>query len=294
MSLSIADSGIRLAVLCIVMALVATLVYRFTYLGSVRVVPGALARGALQLAAISLILAAALAHIWSALLVLAGMFVAASFTAARRSNAGTSGVWLTIALASGIGVVLPLMLLSGVVPLQGVALVPIGGIVLGGAMTATSMAAKRGLDAVDDRYGEVEAALSLGFSQRDARWEVARTAASDALLPGVDQTRTVGLVTLPGAFVGVLLATGSAVQAGAVQILVLAGLLLAQTCSVAVALELVARGFVFEVKLSGLREFVDLVAAKDAAGKIGGVCREGDHCPADVFTGGHAAGPHPA
>ena len=75
--------------------------------------------------------------------------------------------------------------------------------------------------------------------------EVARTAASDALLPGVDQTRTVGLVTLPGAFVGVLLATGSAVQAGAVQILVLAGLLLAQTCSVAVALELVARGFVF-------------------------------------------------
>ncbi len=207
--------------------------------------PGALARGALQLAAISLILAAALAHIWSALLVLVGMFVAASFTAARRSNAGTSGVWLTIALASGIGVVLPLMLLSGVVPLQGVALVPIGGIVLGGAMTATSMAAKRGLDAVDDRYGEVEAALSLGFSQRDARWEVARTAASDALLPGVDQTRTVGLVTLPGAFVGVLLATGSAVQAGAVQILVLAGLLLAQTCSVAVALELVARGFVF-------------------------------------------------
>src|SRR3546814_10390917 len=84
--------------LCIVMALVATLVYRFTYLGSVRVVPGALARGALQLAAISLILAAALAHIWSALLVLVGMFVAASFTAARRSNAGTSGVWLTIAL----------------------------------------------------------------------------------------------------------------------------------------------------------------------------------------------------
>lgn len=156
MSLSIADSGIRLAVLCIVMALVATLVYRFTSLGSVRVVPGALARGALQLAAISLILAAALAHIWSALLVLVGMFAAASFTAARRCGAGTSGAWLTIALASGIGVVLPLMLLSGVVPLEGVALVPIGGIVLGGAMTATSMAAKRGLDAVDDRYGGTE------------------------------------------------------------------------------------------------------------------------------------------
>ena len=248
MSISIADSGIRLGLLCLVMAVLAALVYRFTRIGSVRVVPGALVRGAIQLAAISLILAAALAHLWSAVLVLIGMFAAASFTAARRSKSGRSGAWLSVALLAGIAVVLPLMLVSGVVPLEGVALVPIGGIVMGGAMTATSMAAKRGLDAVDSRYGEVEAALSLGFSQRDARWEVARTAASDALLPGVDQTRTVGLVTLPGAFVGVLLATGSAVQAGAVQILVLAGLLLAQTCSVAVAIELVARGFVVRGK----------------------------------------------
>lgn len=243
--MSIADSGIRLGLLCLAMAVLAALVYRFTHIGSVRVVPGALVRGAIQLAAISLILAAALAHLWSAVLVLIGMFAAASFTAARRSNSGRSGVWLSAAVLAGIAVVLPLMLISGVVPLEGVAIVPIGGIVMGGAMTATSMAAKRGLDAIDSRYGEVEAALSLGFSQRDARWEVARTAAADALLPGVDQTRTVGLVTLPGAFVGVLLATGSAVQAGAVQILVLAGLLLAQTCAVAVAVELVARGRVY-------------------------------------------------
>lgn len=34
---------------------------------------------------------------------------------------------------------------------------------------------------------------------------IVRPAASDALLPGLDQTRTVGLVTLPGAFVGMLL-----------------------------------------------------------------------------------------
>jgi len=34
-------------------------------------------------------------------------------------------------------------------------------------------------------------------------------AAALALVPGLDQTRTVGLVTLPGAFVGVLLAGAS-------------------------------------------------------------------------------------
>jgi putative ABC transport system permease protein len=51
----------------------------------------------------------------------------------------------------------------------------------------------------------------------------------------MDQTRTVGLVTLPGAFVGVLLGGGSPVQAGAAQIIVLVGLLATQSITVVVA-----------------------------------------------------------
>lgn len=244
MSSSLVNPGVALFVLCVVMVALTAVVYRLTGLGKSLTAPWAAARGALQLAAVSLVLAAALAHLWSSFLVLVVMFGAAAVTAGRRARAGRSAAWLAFALASGVGVVVPLMLVSGVVPLTGVALVPIGGIVLGNAMTATALAAKRGLDAIDQRWGEVEAGLSLGFSVRDARMEVVGPAASDALLPGLDQTRTVGLVTLPGAFVGVLLATGSAVQAGAVQILVLVGLLLAQTCSVTVAVELVARGIV--------------------------------------------------
>ena len=42
-----------------------------------------------------------------------------------------------------------------------------------------------------------------------------------------------------GAFVGVLLSTGSAAQAGAVKILVLIAVLLSQTCGVAVTIELI-------------------------------------------------------
>lgn len=68
--------------------------------------------------------------------------------------------------------------------------------------------------------------------------------AATSLLPTVDSTRTVGLVTLPGAFVGVLLSTGSAAQAAAVQILILIALLLSQTCAVAVTIELIARGII--------------------------------------------------
>lgn len=137
---------------------------------------------------------------------------------------------------------LPPLLLSGVVPLTGVAVVPIVAIVLGNTMTATAVAARLALDALALRAGEVEAALSLGLSDRDARTLVIADTATNALLPNLDSTRTVGLVTLPGAFVGVLLATGSATQAGAVQILVLIALLLAQTAAVTTTIELIARG----------------------------------------------------
>ncbi|WP_228538507.1 ABC transporter permease [Nocardia sp. XZ_19_385] len=234
-----------LAVLCLVLVAAAALVYRVARLGPVTVAPFAAGRAVLQLGCVAVVLAAALAHLWLSVLVLLVMFGAAVFTVVRRARAGWSAVWLTVGLGGGLLATLPPMLFSGVVPLTGVALVPIGGILLGGTMTATSLVTRRALDALSERYGEVEAALSLGFTDRDARLEVIRPTATDALLPGVDQTRTVGLVTLPGAFVGVLLASGSAVQAAAVQVLVLVGLLLAQSCAVAATIELVARGRVY-------------------------------------------------
>jgi len=109
-------------------------------------------------------------------------------------------------------------------------------------MTATSLAGRRLRDELVQRRGEVEAALALGFLSRDAVLEVARPVAATALVPALDQTRTVGLVTLPGAFVGVLLGGGSALQAGAAQLLVLVGLLAAEAIAIWVTTEQVARG----------------------------------------------------
>ncbi len=234
--------GLGLIVVCVVMAIAAGVISRLFLRSSPWVVPRAGARAALQLAAVASVLAAAMTHLWSSVLVLAVMFTVATLTAARRSQADTGSLWLMAALGAGMVAVLPLLLSSGVVPLVGSAIVPVFGIVLGGTMTASAVAARRALDTLNQRHGEVEAALSLGLSERDSRMEVIERPIRDSLLPNLDQARTAGLVTLPGAFVGVLLATGSAAQAGAVQVLVLIALLLSQTCGVAVVGELVARG----------------------------------------------------
>jgi putative ABC transport system permease protein len=239
--------GVTLVVVCVVMAAAAGVISRVFLRSSPWIVPRAGARAAIQLAAVATVLAAAMTHLWSSVLVLAVMFAVATVTAARRSQAGHGSPWLAAALAVGMAAVMPLLLASRVVPLSGIAIVPVFGIVLGGTMTATAVAARRALDALHQRAGEVEAALSLGLSERDSRMEVIERPIRDSLLPNLDQARTAGLVTLPGAFVGVLLATGSAAQAGAVQVLVLIALLLAQTCGVAVVGELVSRGRITRV-----------------------------------------------
>jgi putative ABC transport system permease protein len=160
--------------------------------------------------------------------------------AGRLSGLGQDRPVVVAALRATVQ--LALVLASGTVPLRGEAVIPIAGILVGGAMTATSLAGRRLREELAARRGEVEAALALGFLQRDAVREVLRPAAATALVPPLDQTRTVGLVTLPGAFVGVLLGGGSPLAAGAAQLLVLVGLLATQVAAVWTVVELVARG----------------------------------------------------
>jgi putative ABC transport system permease protein len=71
--------------------------------------------------------------------------------------------------------------------------------------------------------------------------EIIHRRVPEALIPGLDQVRTAGVVTLPGAFIGVLLGGGTPAQAAAAQVLVLLGIMAAQTVTAVVAEHLVMR-----------------------------------------------------
>jgi putative ABC transport system permease protein len=196
-------------------------------------------RAVIQLAVVSTVIAAVLVHIaWSALFALVMMGVAVA-TASGRIGARRAWPWVAVAIASGVIPVLIVIFASGAVPLTGAGLVPMAGIIIGGAMTATSLAGRRAFAALRDEHGTYEAALSIGLPRASAVAEVVERHLPEALVPGLDQTRTVGLVTLPGAFVGVLLGGGTPLQAGAAQILVLVGLLATQSITVVVAYRLI-------------------------------------------------------
>ena len=254
MGSSVVDVGPGLVVAVVALTALAAAAGRFSGLGQERPVVTAALRATVQLAAVSAVLVAVVRSLWlSTLFVLLMLGVAAATSAARvtgrplRAPGAPARVTATgLAIVTGAAPVVALVLASGSVPLRGGAVIPVAGIVIGGAMTATSLAGRRLRDELRQRAGEVDAALALGFLPRDAVLEIARPVAATALVPALDQTRTVGLVTLPGAFVGVLLGGGTPLEAGAAQLLVLVGLLAAQVLAVWAVTELIARGALLE------------------------------------------------
>jgi putative ABC transport system permease protein len=232
---------VRLALVVVLCAGLAALINHWGQLGHGRDDLLAALRASLQLVAVGLLIAAVLRSWWLTLGFIILMLSVASLTAGRRLSPGEKWWFAAAPVVLGAVPVAGGLMLSGLIPRQTIAVVPIVGILIGGAMTATTLASKRALDALRTRHGEYEAALSIGLLPRDSALLIARDDASLALVPGLDQTRTVGLVTLPGAFVGMLLGGASPLQAAAVQLVVLVALLLVQAIAVLVTVELVAR-----------------------------------------------------
>jgi putative ABC transport system permease protein len=162
---------------------------------------------------------------------LAAMLVAATWTSGRRLHRrGVPRVWLPCAIAIAAGAAVPalVVVLTGALPLAVNQLVPFTAQIIGGAMTATTLASLRMLDDVTTGWTEVEGWLALGARGAIAVRQQAGQAARAALVPALDQTRNVGLVVLPGAYVGLLLAGATPLDAGRVQLLVLVSLLAAE------------------------------------------------------------------
>ncbi|MFI6317720.1 ABC transporter permease [Nonomuraea sp. NPDC050556] len=211
-------------------------------LGHGRAVLTACLRAAVQLGAVSVLIGWVVVRGAATAGFVLVMYVVAALTAGRRIARGRQAWWAAVPIALGAGPVLAVLVVSGTISLDGLVVIPIAGILLGGCLTATSLAGRRAVEELAQRKGEVEAALALGLPYREAALEICRPAAAQALVPALDQTRTVGLVTLPGAFVGMLLGGASPVQAGVVQLVVLVALLAAEAVAIVVTTELVARG----------------------------------------------------
>lgn len=192
----------------------------------------AVVRGTVQLALISLVLSGVITDGRWVAVALAVMFTVAVVTSTRRI--GWSLTRLTVvagAMAAGVACTLGIVFLSGAIEFSARYTLAIGGIIIGGAMATASLAGRHLAQATHDRWAEVEGWLALGASPRQATTEISRFAVRESLIPPTDQTKTTGLITLPGAFVGAIFGGVSPLEAGMFQIVVLAGIMAAGAVS---------------------------------------------------------------
>jgi putative ABC transport system permease protein len=209
--------------------------------GQGRAVVFAGGRAMVQLAVVGLVIATVFRTAGLAPLYLALVLSVAVWTSGRRLGSSRAGF---AAAAAGIGagatVSLAIVLATGALPVSARTAVPFAAQLTGGAMTAATLAGQRLRDDVAAGWDVVEAWLALGATPGQAVRQLARTAAARALIPAIDQTRSVGLVVLPGAYVGLLLGGASPAEAGRVQLLVLVGLLAAETLAATVTTRLLS------------------------------------------------------
>lgn len=208
----------------LVLVAIAVAISVFLRLGFARSIIWASARAAVQLTAVGFLLAFVLEARWDralAVVWILAMVGIAAFVVARRAK--SPRVFPAAALAIGFATVIALGVVfgTGVLPAEPIQLIVISGITIGNALTATVVSADQVNTKLTTDRTQVEGLLSLGFSARHAARFVVREATRVALLPHIERTKVVGIVALPGAMTGLLLAGVSPVDAVTIQLVVM-------------------------------------------------------------------------
>ncbi len=191
-------------------------------LGLERTIGWAATRAAVQLLLAGFVLALAfdsqfLTWVW----VLAMVTYSAEVVRQRSSGGHKIRAIALLAIGGSTGVSLLVVCGLGVLDFTPVGLIVTAGITIGNTMPATVLAVTRTNEYLVTGRGELEAMLALGFSRGQVAKVVGAIVARSALIPQIERTKVVGLIALPGAMTGLLLAGVEPLQAVLIQLVVM-------------------------------------------------------------------------
>jgi putative ABC transport system permease protein len=183
-------------------------------------------RAAVQLLAVGFVFALIFkstgAAYWAWLWV-AGMIVVATVVVVRRAKHRIDGLAVVAgsAVLGSAAISIAVTLGFGVIDYGPVALVVVAGITIGNAVPSAVLGVNQSVDSSRDRIGQLEALLALGLDRRQIVRFMAPRTARTSLIPQIERTKVVGLIALPGAMTGLLLAGVDPVEAVVIQLLVM-------------------------------------------------------------------------
>ena len=185
----------------------------------------AAARATVQLLAVgvlfSAIFNAGLAELWAWTWVV-GMVVMSGAVVRRRAP-DVPAIFLTglVAIALTTAIVLGVVFGLAILDLDPVAVVVIAGITIGNTMPSVVLGADRMRSTLHSDLGQIEALLALGCNRDQATIHVVKEVIRSALIPQIERTKVVGIIALPGAMTGLLLAGVDPIDAVIVQLMVM-------------------------------------------------------------------------
>jgi putative ABC transport system permease protein len=186
------------------------------------------------------------------------MITIAGYTAGARAKQiphSKKVAWASVS----VGAVLTLGLLIGlrVFPFEAQFIIPVAGMVVGNSMVVTGLVMSRLRDDLKLQRAQIEASLALGATVRQAVTGPLRRALRTGMTPIVDNTKTVGLISLPGAMTGMILAGASPLKAVQLQIIVMYMLMGAAAFSGLTAVFLTYPRFFTKAHQLNISAFVD-------------------------------------
>ncbi|KAK7378594.1 hypothetical protein VNO80_04039 [Phaseolus coccineus] len=160
------------------------------------------------------------------------MVSVAGYTAGERAKHVPRGKYVAgVSILTGTAVTMCVLVLLSVFPFTPRYIIPVAGMMVGNSMTVTGVTMKRLRDDIKTQINLVETALALGATPREATQEQVKRAVILALSPVVDNTKTVGLISLPGAMTGLIMGGASPLEAIQLQIVVMNMMIGAATLS---------------------------------------------------------------
>lgn len=181
---------------------------------------------------------------WLVLLSVGIMLVVGAYTAGQRAEHFQRGFPIAfISMAAGSLVTLGLMLVLRIISAEARYIIPLAGMIIASSMNASAITFNRiGSDLKSNRLA-IETALSLGKSWKEASRVYYRDSVKAGMIFILNFLKTVGIVSLPGAMTGMILAGVSPLDAVLIQIIVAYMLLSSVAISAILSAELSVRRF---------------------------------------------------
>ena len=180
-------------------------------------------RAVVQLVAVGYVLKFIFArnNFWFTSALLLVMVLNAAYIAGKRGEGIKNSYLISFgAILFGLAVTLGTLIAFGAISYKPSQAIPVSGMIVGNAMIAVGLVYRSVKQTFKDRREEVEVKLSLGASVREASESLIRDCMKTAMLPTVDQMKTLGIVQLPGMMTGLILAGANPLLAIKYQIMV--------------------------------------------------------------------------